>query len=68
MHITKIGTAPSKRKWLGECRQCKSEAIAEEHELTNIESDQRSGKWAWETCPVCSAEGYGAMCFHPIPE
>ena len=54
MIITKLGIVPGRRKWQGFCRQCFSEAEAEESELTNIELDRKEGtRFSWEVCPVC---------------
>jgi hypothetical protein len=70
MEITRKGTVPSERTWVGECRSCKSEAIASEGELSNIINDTRENyRFSWEVCPVCYAgkhdDGYGGMLFYP---
>lgn len=69
MKITKKGTLASERIWEGTCRSCKSEAEAQESEMTHITFDQREGSsFSWERCPVCSTggeSGYGGMIFYP---
>ncbi len=69
MKITKKGTLPSERVWVGTCRNCKSEAEATESEMTHINYDQREGSsFSWKKCPVCGAgtgSGYGGMLFYP---
>ena len=69
MKITKKGTLPSERVWLGTCRSCKSEAEAQESEMTHVGYDIREGSsYSWEKCPVCDVggnSGYGGMLFYP---
>jgi hypothetical protein len=69
MKIIKQGALPSKRIWIGECRNCKSEAECEQSELRSInEGDYRSeGPFCWQKCPVCGhgADGSSGMIFHP---
>ena len=63
MKVTKIGTKPSDRQWVGECRSCKSEAIATESEMTSIVTDPRDGiSLSRQKCPVCGAID---MIFYP---
>lgn len=69
MRVTKIGPPPGDRLWYGRCSTCKSEAEANESELTGITHDQREGtSFSWEPCPVCEAgtklNGYGGMIFY----
>ena len=68
MQVTKIGTKPDDRKWVGECCVCKSEATANGSEMTHVTHDQREGgSFSWERCPVCGAgsdSGYGGMLFY----
>ena len=72
MKITKKGTLPSERVWVGTCRSCKSEAEAQESEMTHITDDPRERtSFSWEKCPVCGLggiTGYGGMLFYPEPE
>jgi len=70
MKITKRGTPPDELSWAGRCRNCNSEAEANQSEMTHITHDQREGgSFSWETCPVCQAgdkaTGYGGMLFYP---
>lgn len=71
MKITKR-CVPGIQIWKGACRNCKSEAEAQEKELTHIEHCQREGSWSWEKCPVCGfgkrGSGYGGMLFYPVKE
>ena len=69
MKVTKMGTKPNDKVWIGRCNSCKSEAEATTSELKHITSDFREGgQFSWEKCPVCeagSATGYGGMIFYP---
>jgi hypothetical protein len=69
MKITKNGVPASERVWVGTCRSCKSEAEAQESEMTHITYDPRERiSFSWEKCPVCNIggdTGYGGMLFHP---
>ena len=69
MKITKIGVKPTDRIWFGKCRQCGSEAEAQEGELAIMH--HRDGPFLWHRCPACGAGGYsgfGGMLFHPRKE
>ena len=71
MEITRKGTPPSERVWLGSCHNCGSEAKAKQSEMKNITYDQREGgSFSWEKCPVCGAgdkaTGYGGILFYPV--
>jgi hypothetical protein len=70
MKITKKGTKPADRKWVGSCRNCGAEAEATEKEMKHITYDQREdGSFSWEVCPACGygdiSTGYGGMLFYP---
>lgn len=69
MQIIKTGTKPADREWRGTCRNCNSQAMATEGEMTHVTHDQREGgSFSWERCPVCGAggeNGYGGMLFYP---
>lgn len=69
MEITKRGKTKNEQVWIGDCRQCNSEAKAFEAEMTHITHDYREGgAFSWEKCPVCkcgSESGYGGMLFRP---
>lgn len=70
MKITRRGTIPSQKIWVGVCRKCNSEAEAFQYEMNHITHDDRNGdSFSWETCPVCGAgdheDSYGGMLFHP---
>ena len=73
MKITKQGIPTRNKIWVGKCRSCKSEATAEQYELTNITTDPRAvltekQQFSWEKCPVCGIgndDGYGGMLFYP---
>ena len=69
MKITKKGIPANERVWAGTCRNCNSEAEAQESEMTHITYDQREGgSFSWERCPVCGiggSTGYGGMLFYP---
>lgn len=60
MKITKQGTPPSERLWVGSCSDCKTEAEARQDEL-RPQSNQREGSWAEIKCPTCG----GRMFFYP---
>ena len=66
MKITKKGVPAIERVWVGTCRNCKSEAEAQESEMTHITFDMREDcSFSWEKCPVCGVTGYGGMLFYP---
>ena len=69
MKVTKMGTKPNDKVWIGRCNSCKSEAEATTSELKHITSDFREGgQFSWEKCPVCGAgtnDGFGGMIFYP---
>ena len=72
MKITKIGTKPGDRVWLGHCKKCGSEAEALQSQLHNIVEDMREGtQFSWEKCPVCGTGSlvgnFGSMIFCPKP-
>lgn len=55
MKITKKGTLPSERIWVGRCSNCRTEAEAIESELSP-KHDQREGSYAQHPCPLCGEE------------
>lgn len=60
MKITKKGSLPSERIWVGRCSHCGTEAEATEGEL-DTKHEQREGAWANEKCPLCGDQ----MTFYP---
>lgn len=60
MKITRQGTPPGERIWTGRCTSCKTEAEAQQSELSP-QCNQREGTWAEVNCPTCG----GRMFFYP---
>lgn len=68
--ITKKGSPPEKREWVGTCRNCGAEATALGKDVAHLaQYDQReNSRFAWMKCPCCDAggsTGYGGILFYP---
>ena len=66
MKITKQGTPPSDKVWVGKCHSCNSEAEAVQSEMNHISYARDGSSFSWEKCPVCGANNSGSgMLFYP---
>lgn len=65
IRITKKGKAGG--DWVGHCKTCGAEAVADRSDMGMIDRDPRDGsQWSWVKCPECgNGPVLSGMLFYP---